>query len=59
MKKKTNKKAADWLKNPGYVDTDDLETIHYNNDTNIDDLDDVETVNYNNDANLGDLEILT
>lgn len=33
-----NKKPADWLKRAGYLDTDDLQTINYNNDTNVADL---------------------
>ena len=47
---------ADWLKKAVYLGTDDLETIHYNNDTNIENLDDVETVNYKNDTNQSDLD---
>ena len=50
-----NKKGADWLKRAGCVDTDDLQTIDYNNDTNVTDLDDVETINYNNDTSVSDL----
>ena len=35
-----------------YLDTDDLETINYNNnDTN---MDDIETVDYNNGTNIND-----
>ena len=33
----------------------DLETVHYNNDTRLDDLDDLETVNCNNDTSITDL----
>ena len=36
-----NKKAADWLRRAGYLDTDDLQTIDYNNDTSVNDLDDL------------------
>ena len=32
--KKANKRAAEWLWKAGSLDTDDLETIDYNNDTN-------------------------
>ena len=34
-----NKKAADWLTKARFLGTDDLETINYDNDTNINDLD--------------------
>ena len=54
--KKANKKAADWLRKAGFLGTDDLETIDYNNDTNINDLDDVETINYNNDTKINDVD---
>ena len=54
--KKSNKKAAAWLRQAGYLDTDDLETIDYNNDNDIYDLDDVETIDYNNDNNINDLD---
>ena len=37
--KKANKKAADWLTKARFLGTDDLETINYDNDTNINDLD--------------------
>ena len=47
--KKSNNKAANYLRKAGYLDTDDLETVDYNNDNNIADLDDVATVDYNND----------
>ena len=50
--KKTNKKAANYLRKAGYLDTNDLETVDYSNDNNIVDLDDVATVDYNNDNNL-------
>ena len=33
----------------------DLETVDYNNDTELDDLDDLETVDYNNDTSVTDL----
>ena len=56
--KKANKKAADWLKKAGYLDlgNNDLKTINYNDDTNINDLDDVETIDYNNDTNVNGLD---
>lgn len=54
--KKPKNKAADWLKKAGFLGTDDLQTIDYNNDTNKNDLDDVETINYNNDTNISDLD---
>ena len=50
--KKLNKKASKWLKKAGYLGTDDLETIDYNNDTPMDDL---ETVDFNNDTEMSDL----
>ena len=53
--KKSNKKAAAWLRKAGYLDTDDLETVDYNNDDNIADLDDIATVDYSNDNNLDDV----
>ena len=49
------KKAPGWLKKTGFLCTDDLETIDYNNDTIINDLDDVEIINCNNDKNINDL----
>ena len=49
-----NKKAAKYLRNANYLDTDDLETVDYNNDNNIDDFDDDVTVDYNFDNNLKD-----
>ena len=50
--KKLNKKASKWLKKAGYLGTDDLETIDYNNDTPMDDL---ETVDFNNGTEMSDL----
>ena len=32
--KKANKKATEWLKKAGYLETDDLETVDFNNDIN-------------------------
>ena len=55
-KKRQIKKAAGSLKKTGFLCTDDLETIDYNNDTIINDLDDVEIINYNNDKNINDLD---
>ena len=54
-KKRQIKKAAGSLKKTGFLCTDDLETIDYNNDTIINDLDDVEIINCNNDKNINDL----
>ena len=54
--KKAEKKAADWLRKARFLGTDDLETIDYNNDTNVNDLDDVETITYNNDTNVNNLD---
>ena len=54
--KKINKKAAKYLWKAGYLDTDDLETVDYNNDNNIDYFDDDVTVDYNFDNNLKDLD---
>ena len=54
--KKAKNKAADWLKKAGFLGTDDLQTIDYNNDANKNDLDDLETINYNNDTNISDLD---
>ena len=56
--KAKNKKAADWLRRAGYLDTDDLQTIDYNNDTNVADLDDLQTIDYNNDTNVADIDDL-
>ena len=38
------------------MDTDNLKTVDYNNDNNIDDFDDSVTVDYNFDNNLKDLD---
>ena len=46
--KKSKQKTADWLRRAGHVDTDDLETINYNNDTNINGLKDTNTNNIDN-----------
>ena len=51
--KKANKKTTEWLKKVGYLETDDLETVDYNNDIN---LDDVQTADYNNDTQLDELD---
>ena len=45
-----------WLKQAGYLDTDDLQTIGHNNNTNVNDLDDVELVDYNNDTSINDVD---
>ena len=54
--KKSNEKAANYLRKTGYLDTDGLETVDYNNDNDIADLDYVATVDHNNDNNLKDLD---
>ena len=41
-----------------FLGTGDLETIDYNNDTNITDFDDVETINYNDNTNINGLDIV-
>ena len=51
--KKANKKATEWLKKAGYLETDDLATVNYNNDVS---LDDVQTVDYNNDTQFDELD---
>ena len=51
--KKANKKATEWLKKAGYLETDNLETVDYNNDIS---LDDVQTVDYNNNTQLDELD---
>lgn len=40
------------------METDNSQTVDYNNDTNITDLDDVETINYSNDTNMNDFNDL-
>ena len=37
-KNKTNKKSAEWLKKAGFLGTGNLQTIDYNNDVTLDDL---------------------
>ena len=49
---KTNKKASKWLKKAGFLGTDDLQAIDYNNDVS---LDDIETVDFNDDTQMADL----
>ena len=51
--KKANKKATEWLKKAGYLETDDLETVDYNNDIS---LDDVQSLDYNNNTQLDELD---
>ena len=41
------------MKKAGYLETDDTQTVDYNNDTNLNDLD-VQAVDYNNDVNEDD-----
>ena len=50
--KKAIKKATEWLKKAGYLETNDLETVDCNNDVS---LHDVQTVVYNNDTQLDEL----
>ena len=50
--KKTNKKSIEWLKKAGFLGTDDLQIIDYNNDLTLDDL---ETVDFNNHTKMTDL----
>ena len=47
--KGANKKATDWLRKAGCIETDDQQTIDYNNDI---ETDDPETINYKNAANM-------
>ena len=51
--KNANKKLLNGWKKAGYLETDDLETVDYNNDIN---LDDVQTRDYNNDTQLDELD---
>ena len=46
--KKANKKAADCLRGAEYIDTDDLDTIDHNNNTNVNDFKDTITNNIDN-----------
>ena len=46
------------LRRAGYLDTEDLQTIDYNNDTNLADLDDLQTIDYNTDTNVADIDEL-
>ena len=57
-KKYLRQKSKGILKKAGYLDlgTNDLKTINYNDDPNINDLDDVETIDYNNDTNVNGLD---
>ena len=57
--KQVNKKAAQLLKKAVFLDTDDLETINYNNDTGLNDLEDETGTNTNlNSPNLDDIETI-
>ena len=51
--KKTNPRAAKWLKNVGHLDTSDQQTIDYNNDV---DITDIEMVDFNNDTQINNLD---
>ena len=51
--KKTNSRAAKWLKNIGHLDTSDQQTIDYNNDV---DITDIEMVDFNNDTQINNLD---
>ena len=53
--KTKNRKAANWLRQAGWLHTDDQQTIDYNNVTNITDLDILETIDYNKETSVGDL----
>ena len=46
--KKANKKAADWFRNAGYSNNDDLKTIDYNNNASINDLENTIIDHFNN-----------
>ena len=48
---KTNKKSVEWLQNTGFLGTEDLQTIGYNNDVTFDDL---EAIDFNNDTQMTD-----
>ena len=50
--KKANEKSAQWLKKTGFLGTDDLQRIDYNNGVTLGDL---ETVDFNNDTQMTDL----
>ena len=57
--KQVNKKAAQLLKKAVFLDTDDLETINYNNDTGLNDLEDETGTNTNlNSPNVDDIETI-
>ena len=51
--KKATKIAIDELKKSKHIQTNDTETVDYNNDININDI---QTVDYNNDVNCFDLD---
>ena len=50
--KKGSKNPIQKLKNARYIQTDDTQTVSYNNDVNIDNL---TTVGYNSDAEIENL----
>ena len=50
--KGSNKICAEWLRKAGFLQTDDLGTIDYNNDVSLDDL---KTIDFNNDTRMTDL----
>ena len=47
-----NKICAEWLRKAGFLQTDDLGTLDYNNDVSLDDL---KTIDFNNDTRMTDL----
>ena len=51
--KNVNERTANWLKKAGYLETDGLETVDYNNDVS---LDDVATVDHNMDTQPNELD---
>ena len=56
QKKKTSKKAINYIKKANYLQTDDDKTVDYNKDTKLDDL---STVGYNSDADVDIIKPMT
>ena len=56
--KAKNKKATDWLRGAGCLVLDNLQTIDYNNDTNLADPDDPQATDHNNETNVANIEEL-
>ena len=52
MTKELAKKAADSMKKPKHLRTDNMETVNYNSDVERDDW---STVNYNSDVEIDDV----